>query len=177
MSERPIECTECKKPIAYLYTEIVAAATSSLNMCAECPRLQERLHGKLLTSRETAPSKDKTTGVCCGNCGTTLEAVKMGSPLGCSECYEIFSELLLIDLIRAKKVPRRLTMTKKSSTLHTGRTPGAISTVKPSARLLALHEALSDTLSREDYEQAAWIRDQIKEIMEKADGEKEKKQG
>jgi protein arginine kinase activator len=32
-----------------------------------------------------------------------------------------------------------------------------------------LNEALNETLTREDYEQAAWLRDQIKELMEKAD--------
>jgi protein arginine kinase activator len=38
--------------------------------------------------------------------------------------------------------------------------------INPSSRLLALNEALKETLSREDYEQAAWLRDQIKALTE-----------
>ena len=36
-------------------------------------------------------------------------------------------------------------------------------------QLVALHQALHETLSREDYEQAAWLRDQIKALTEGKD--------
>ena len=47
-----------------------------------------------------------------------------------------------------------------------GRTPGQAVAINPSLKLLALHQALNETLSREDYEQAAWLRDQIKALTE-----------
>jgi protein arginine kinase activator len=39
-----------------------------------------------------------------------------------------------------------------------------------------LNEALNETLKKEDYEQAAWLRDQIKAITEKTEQSDETKQ-
>ncbi|MBB64423.1 MAG: hypothetical protein CMO81_05110 [Waddliaceae bacterium] len=52
----------------------------------------------------------------------------------------------------------------KSTPVHVGRAPGQSAEMSPTLRLVALNEALKETLSREDYEQAAWLRDQIKEL-------------
>ncbi len=43
--ERPLECSECKKPIAVKYTEIVGHSIIHTCMCADCPELERRLHG------------------------------------------------------------------------------------------------------------------------------------
>ncbi len=51
-----------------------------------------------------------------------------------------------------------------------GRAPGEKIEISPSLKLIALNEALSETLSREDYEQAAWLRDQIKKLTESPNG-------
>jgi protein arginine kinase activator len=40
--------------------------------------------------------------------------------------------------------------------------------------LTALNEALVETLSREDYEQAAYLRDEIKSLTEGSDDEEKK---
>ena len=55
---------------------------------------------------------------------------------------------------------------KKSHPIHIGRAPGESLAISPSSRLLALNEALKETLNREDYEQAAWLRDQIKALTD-----------
>ena len=57
--------------------------------------------------------------------------------------------------------------TEREAALHTGRTPGETAKVSPAMRLVSLNEALNETLSREDYEQAAWLRDQIKKLTAK----------
>ncbi len=163
--ERPLECSECKKPIAVHYTEIVGDAISVTGMCADCPELQRRLHGT--PHHIAAGSSVEGTGLACGNCGTTLESVKMGNLLGCSECYAVFGDILLSELLAAGRAPTRLTSLKKEMPLHLGRAPGEVQEMSPSLRLLALNEALNETLKREDYEQAAWLRDQIKAITDK----------
>lgn len=164
-SDRPLECGECKKPIAIRYTEIVGNAFTHTSLCADCPELQLRLHG---TNPQdlVANQSGSVTGLSCGNCGTTLEEVKRGHRLGCSECYTVFEDVLLIEMQVANRLPSRILPAKKSIPIHIGRSPGEKLAINPSSRLLALNEALTETLNREDYEQAAWLRDQIKALTE-----------
>jgi protein arginine kinase activator len=162
--ERPLECGECKKNIAVYYTEVTANSKTTICMCADCPELQRRLHG--IPAEEQPGMLGESTGLACGNCGTTLNAVKMGAPLGCSDCYDVFDEVLLAELFAAKKIPPRLASAKKTIPIHIGRSPGETQEMNPSLKLLALNEALNETLKREDYEQAAWLRDQIKALTE-----------
>jgi protein arginine kinase activator len=166
LPERPLECGECKKPIAVQYTEIVGAAVVHNCMCADCPVLQRKLYGdRPLVGADGAPL-DSGTELMCGNCGTTLEAVRVGGGLGCSVCYDVFEEILLSELVSMEKLPARLATTKKSQLLHQGRVRGEALEISPSMRLLALNEALNEMLQKEDYEQAARLRDQIKALTD-----------
>ncbi len=162
--DRPFECSECKKPIAYQYTEIVGDNISQFHCCNECPVLRRRLLG----GQDIVPtgSIGLQAGLACGNCGTTLDAVRMGSPLGCSSCYEVFEAVILHELQAANRLPSRINQIRKSTPLHIGKAVGERREINPALRLLALNEALEDTLKREDYEQAALLRDQIKALTE-----------
>lgn len=163
--DRPLECGECRKPIVVRYTEIVGDVITHTNMCADCPELERRLHG--ISPAEQIYNQTGQAGLACGNCGTTLEEVKRGHRLGCTECYEVFGDLLLGELQAMNRLPARIMGTlKKSHAVHIGRAPGESLAINPSSRLLALNEALRETLSREDYEQAAWLRDQIRALTE-----------
>lgn len=163
--DRPLECGECKKNITVHYTEVVGNNITTTAMCADCPELQKRLHG--IPSPEAAAAQSEMgAGLACGNCGTTLEALRVGAPLGCSVCYEVFDAIMLQEMLASEKVPPRLATQKKSLPVHIGRAPGESLQINPALRLLALNEALSDTLKKEDYEQAAWLRDQIKALTE-----------
>lgn len=163
--ERPLECGECKKPVAVRYTEIIGDSITHTSMCADCPELQRRLHGT--SPRElVANQTGSAAGLACGTCGTTLEEVKRGHRLGCSECYNVFEDVLLMEMQAANRLPSRILPIKKGIPIHIGRSPGERLAINPSSRLLALNEALKETLSREDYEQAAWLRDQIKALTE-----------
>lgn len=166
--ERPLECGECRKPVMIHYTEVVGDLLVTTCMCSACPELQKRLHGT--TGMKSGSSQAlAVAGLVCGNCGTSLEAVRVGAPLGCNVCYDVFGDLLLHELLAADKVPQRLTNAKKSAPIHIGRSPGETQEINPALRLLALNEALSETLKKEDYEQAAWIRDQINELTDNSD--------
>ena len=61
---------------------------------------------------------------------------------------------------------------KKSQPLHIGKSPSIPVEMPASSRLTALNEALNEALKKENYEQAAWLRDQIKDLMEKTDDRK-----
>jgi protein arginine kinase activator len=166
MVERPVECSHCKKPVKVLYKEIVGDSVIITEMCAECPVLQHKLQGSV------DEKKESEAGLCCGHCGTSLESVKMGNPLGCSECYNLFSDLILSELLSADRIPSRLkqtVLTKKTQPIHIGKAPGKQVVFNPSSQLISLNEALNEALKRENYEQAAWLRDQIKSLTEKRD--------
>ncbi len=170
--ERPIECTECKKPIAVYYTEVMGHNLTRTCMCADCPELKKRLYG----SPEAAvglPAGEAKTGLACGNCGTTLEAIRVGASMGCSECYKVFEDVVLLEIQSSGKLAPRLENAKKTLPIHIGRAPGEVQELNPSLRLLALNEALNETLKREDYEQAAWLRDQIKALTEQPEKKKD----
>ena len=107
MAERPVECSHCKKTIKVIYKEIVGDSILCTEMCADCPILQQKLHGQNpeLQIRETLSEAE--AGLCCGNCRTTLESIQMGNPLGCSECYAVFSDVLISELSTMDKIPAR----------------------------------------------------------------------
>lgn len=169
--DRPFECGECRKPIKVIYTEIVGNSMSSISMCADCPELQRRLQGTSYLTHAGVLGEPGAS-LACGNCGTTLASVRMGTPVGCNVCYEVFGDILISEIQAAKRTPIKTPAGKKSTPLHIGRAPGETQEMSPSMRLLALNEALSETLKREDYEQAALLRDQIKALTEKHEQEK-----
>jgi len=164
MSDRPIECSQCKRPAKILYKEILGDTINCSAMCTECPVLQAKLHGET----------DKKTGqdgqVCCGSCGTSLESVLMGQSVGCIECYVVFNDFLVSELIAADAVPQPLQKklaAQKSQVIHIGKSPDQPIDITLSSRLASLNETLNDALKRENYEQAAMLRDQIKTLMDK----------
>lgn len=167
--DRPLECSECKKPIAVRYTEADKGKIVETSMCADCPHLLKRLKGGSITYPLATGAK---TGLVCGDCGTSLEDLQVGHPLGCSHCYEVFSEAIVIELNSRNKIPLKINTGKKNSTYHFGRILGEAIEVNPSLQLIALNEALNEMLKKEEYEQAAMIRDQINALEE---NEKKKK--
>jgi protein arginine kinase activator len=172
MTQRPIECGQCKKPIKVIYKEIVGESITCTEMCEDCPVLKEKLYGTKPSSAAPEGWSEAKAGLCCSNCRTTFDAVKMGNPLGCQDCYTVFDSLLISELIAAGKLPMRLRKGLASRTpppIHIGRLTKQSASVLSSSRLTALSEALNEALRKENYEEAAVLRDQIKELMEKKD--------
>lgn len=168
MPDRPVECSQCKKPIKVVYKEIVGKQIHVTQMCADCPILLQKLHG--MTPQELAGGvTESQTGLYCGHCHTPLESIKMGNPMGCFQCYMIFGDLLIGELIAEEKLPQAMEEARRNQPLHIGKTPQGPIHVPSSNRLTTLNEALNEALQKENYEEAAWLRDQIKQIMEKKD--------
>lgn len=164
MSDRPIECSQCKRPAKVLYKEILGETINCTEMCSDCPVLQDKLHG------EANKTDKKESQICCGSCGTSLESVRMGQPVGCTECYVVFNDFLVGELIAAGAIPPALQKklaSQRSQVIHIGKSPDQPVDITLSSRLSALNDALNDALKRENYEQAALLRDQIKNLTEK----------
>lgn len=173
--ERPMECCgECRRPIHVIYTEMVGKTISRFAMCSECPVLEQKLHGGGVATQ--TPGRAPASLVC-GGCGMTLDEVKMGAPLGCPLCYEIFQDEVIHEMMQLERLPPKSALQKRGEPLHVGRSPGHHQVIDPSLKLLALQQALHETLGREDYEQAALLRDQIREIEEQSKAPEEKDNG
>lgn len=129
-------------------------------MCQDCPMLRQKLYGT--QTHITVTPETLAAGLCCGSCGTTADEIKMGIPLGCSVCYEVFDDLLTQELLTQERLPS--SQRARKAAMHMGKQPGQTAEITPAMKLVALHQALHETLSREDYEQAAWLRDQIKAL-------------
>lgn len=170
MSERPVECSQCKKPTKVIYKEIIGKAITVTEMCADCPILLQRLFGTASEDKTTA-QEEGITGLYCAHCNTPLEAVKMGNPMGCAQCYAIFGDLLVQELIAENKLPKAMQEARRNQPLHIGKTPDKPVEMPASERLTSLNVALNEALQKENYEEAAWLRDQIKQLMGKKDDE------
>ena len=102
----------------------------------------------------------------CPDCGMTYEEFGKSGRLGCAACYDAFSKMLL-PLIR--RVQR--------STQHAGKKPlkGGAREPTPAHDLRLLQERLRKSVQSESFEDAAKIRDEIKQLEEKLKKEKKNK--
>lgn len=167
MNERPIECSQCKKCADVLYTEMVGDTATTIEMCHDCPILKQKLEGR----RRAKESTKKDEGICCSHCHTSLESVLMGEHLGCQECYHVFQDVLTDQIMETGLISPRLKQTPASptQTFHMGKTPFMGENPNQVKRLRDLNEALSEALNGENYEEAAWIRDQINSLTKASD--------
>ncbi len=167
MSERPLECSQCKKCADVIYTEMVGETVTTTEMCRDCPILRQKLEGKIPHKK----TQKKEEGLCCSHCHTSLEAILMGEPLGCKECYFIFQDVLVDQLMEAQLISPRLKPNPASPTptLHIGKTPFTNGNSENSNRIRDLNEALKSALKGENYEEAAWLRDQINSLTKASD--------
>ncbi len=165
-------CDICGKNSATVHlTEIVDEQMSELHLCEECARkksaqmeqqfgLSDLLAG--LADFEK-PSEDKEAVVLtCPNCGLSYKDFKKVGRLGCSECYQAFKKLLVPLLKRIH-----------GSNLHCGKCPvklpasGGAKAGRKKPDLQELKSRLQKAVEDEAYEEAAKLRDQIRELQEK----------
>ncbi|NNM44325.1 MAG: hypothetical protein HKM07_08310 [Chlamydiae bacterium] len=175
MADRPVECSHCKKPQKVIYKEIVDDTIVCYEMCADCPVLEQKLHGQTMQEEKKAGTATAEPGLYCDKCHTTLSSIKMGNYLGCSECYVVFADTIASELKSLGKIAahgKSAPFAKKSIPTHIGKSPEKPADITLSSRLSSLNEALNDALKKENYEQAAWLRDQIKALTDKPDESK-----
>jgi protein arginine kinase activator len=165
MPEKPVECSHCQKPTQVTYKEMANNISSCTQMCSDCPILAKKLHGGIDSS---IPKNNTFPLLHCALCMTTSETVQTGNPLGCNHCYVVFEDLLLEKFVSENTLSKSTIkefLVSPSTSLHKGKSPNQAATNIPlSNELSSLAVALSDAIQKEHYEQAAWLRDQIKEL-------------
>jgi len=97
----------------------------------------------------------------CPVCGLTLDEFKRGGKLGCAGCYKAFEETLT-----------PLLSSMHGSSRHMGKTPTHSAAEKEAANERAkLSAALKEAILREEYEEAARLRDAIRALDAERKGE------
>lgn len=168
-----ILCELCKQQPSTLHlTEITNGVKKEMHFCAKCANQKGvtfQSHFSLpdfLGSNEPEPapaaakSAKKVPAATCPHCGITYAQFRQAGRLGCPEDYTVFRKMLIPFIERIH-----------GSTQHAGKIPAraAGSADTEAAREIAgLRKALSDAVEREAYEDAARIRDQIRQVEEKA---------
>jgi len=165
-------CDVCNKnPATVHLTEIVDDQMNELHLCEECARqkstqmeqhfgLSDLLAG--LAEFEKPPKEkdaEATIALKCPNCGLTYADFKKIGRLGCSECYNAFKKYL-VPLI--KRI--------HGSNLHFGKSPVKTTVIKSEKKkpdLQDLRARLAKAIDAEAFEEAARIRDQIKDLENK----------
>lgn len=90
----------------------------------------------------------------CPSCKMTLQELSKTSKLGCSKCYEVFDDYI-------EPIMKRI----HGNSHHTGKLPlAADERLKTERKISSLKEELAAAVKREDFEQAAILRDKINEL-------------
>ena len=157
-------CCICKERNATVhYTKIDGDKVQKVDLCEECSKtkgvndpvgfeLADLLLG-LGASKEIEQSSGGSE-LKCPRCGFTQADFKKAGRLGCSECYKTFAEGL-----------EGLLKTMHKGTRHFGKVPEALrQTRELSDRLKLLQKKLSKAVEDENFEQAAALRDEIKQM-------------
>lgn len=173
-----MQCDVCKTKEAEVFlTQIVEGKIQKVNLCKACSKdrgvddptgfaLTELLAGLGTSTEAEKPPVELVQTVAertssssepaqrCPVCNFTQADFKKTGRLGCSECYQTFSESLG-NLLKAMH----------KGTSHTGKMPVSIAKAqKINERLKALQEDLQRAVRDENYEGAASLRDQIRRI-------------
>ena len=162
-------CCVCKeKPATVHYTKIDGGEMHKVDLCEECARskgvndptsfsLADLLLG-LGAAKEVEQSGG--TEVKCPKCGFTHADFKKAGRLGCAACYQTFSEGL-----------ESLLKTMHKGTRHVGKSPAALRDARDQAeRMKLLHKKLTKAIEEENFEQAAILRDEIKQTTNRLAG-------
>ncbi|MGL4423216.1 MAG: UvrB/UvrC motif-containing protein [Gemmataceae bacterium] len=166
-----MKCQFCGADATVHLTDIVQKKKRETHLCEECakkhnilptgPGPQLNLQALLeLILGQPAPLKEPTddpNSLVCSTCGTTYPQFRNEGRFGCAEDYDVFRTA--IEPIM-EKVHRGLT--------HVGKIPRSIRREQQAQQLSQLREELRQAVEHERYEEAARLRDEIrqKEVAE-----------
>ncbi|MGO4532834.1 UvrB/UvrC motif-containing protein [Paenibacillus sp. 2TAF8] len=163
-------CQECnKRPATLHFTKIVNGEKTEFHICESCAREKgEMIPGtsggfsihNLLSGLLDFDPAGKSSGAApaktlqCEECGMTYAQFSKVGRFGCSSCYKYFDS-------RLDPLFKRV----HGSTSHVGKVPArAGGRIKVKRQIADLKQNLKQSIAQEEFEEAAQIRDQIREL-------------
>jgi len=160
-----MQCQLCKKSPATVHlTQIVENEIKKVDLCESCAKekgindptgfsLADLLLGLGASQKMEEATAATGSEVVCPSCGFTQADFKKTGRLGCARCYEVFADGL-----------EALLKGMHKGTQHKGKVPPALRrAAAEKAQLSRLEAELKAAISREDFEKAATLRDEIKQ--------------
>ena len=156
-------CCICKeKPATVHLTDIKGDKMQKVDLCEECAKnkgvndstfaLADMLLG--LGASQEIEQASGGVEIKCPQCGFTQADFKKSGRLGCAECYKTFADGL-----------EGLLKSMHKGTRHAGKVPEGLQQTRDlSDRLNALQQKLAKAILEENFEQAAALRDEIKQM-------------
>ncbi len=155
-------CSMCGKKAATTHIKsTVNGVTEQHYLCPDCARaysannplslgsLIGSFFGDTLKTQAIADNRKR-----CSGCGVCFDDIASSGKVGCDRCYETFLDQLLPSLQRMHGRSR-----------HAGKTPAGIPDEDTAqTKLEALKAQLKLAIDEQNFEQAATLRDQIKEL-------------
>jgi protein arginine kinase activator len=156
-------CSICKEKEATVHlTQIAGDKMQKVDLCEDCAKTKGvndptgfSLADLLLGLGASQEIEQAAAGgeMKCPHCGFTQADFKKAGRLGCPDCYKTFSEAL-----------EGLLKTMHKGTRHVGKVPESLRQSRDlSDRLKLLQKKLSKAIEDEDFEEAAILRDEIKQ--------------
>jgi protein arginine kinase activator len=157
-----VKCQSCDLPATVHLTEIVGGKKKELHLCQACAEKQETLKQQekniavilqsMIGQHVGAPT-DELSRLTCPACGIKYMEFKAEGRLGCPHDYAVFRDALLPLLERIHRAVR-----------HRGKIPPhAIRHAAAEGELRDLRQRLRRAVEAEAYEEAARLRDTIKQ--------------
>jgi len=149
-------------------TDIVNKKKREAHLCEKCARERDLLPetaGQAIDLKalvnlmmapepaQFAPSVTVPVALQCPKCGLTYAAFKGEGRFGCAHDYDVFRSVLEPLLERVHR-----------GTAHTGKLPAAARDAARVARIAGLRTEMATAIGTENYEQAARLRDLIREM-------------
>ncbi|MEH7124657.1 UvrB/UvrC motif-containing protein [Bacillus sp. JJ1532] len=166
-------CQECnQRPATLHFTKILNGEKAEYHLCEKCAQekgdmfmlsgapgfsIHNLLAGLLnmdTTFQNTTEDPFKQEEILqCEQCSMTFQQfIKVGR-FGCAHCYQAFSDQL-------EPILRRL---HSGNSVHNGKIPARIGgTIHLRKSIVELKQSLKDSISKEEFERAAEIRDEIR---------------
>ncbi len=167
-----MECDVCKQDNASVFlTQIVAGQVQKVNLCEGCAdekgvddpkgfNLADLLNGM---GEKTTQSKS-SRGTICPNCGFSQGDFKKTGRMGCSECYEVFETGVEGLLNAMHKGTQHLGKIPNGGKPRTRPKPAEAPAPSLSSRVEDLQKQLAASIESENYEEAARIRDELRQL-------------
>ena len=182
-------CQICKaNPATIHIQEIVNGETNTLHICAECAKKRNLAEGNAANSHfhemlerltqaiansadlklaelfeQNKPQEEDVQDIQCSACGTSWQEYKKHGKLGCAACYEQFGQRLIEDFaldqhgsVHCGKTP--------PETVEQWQDPAVSERIGLRRELERIRKGLDESIRREEFEQAAELRDRIAAI-------------
>lgn len=169
-------CEECGRPATVHVTTIANGQRQDHHLCESCAREKGELEflpdaqkaletwiaslAGLAGHAAQAPGTAAVPDVSCPHCGLTFREFTQTSLLGCPQCYRSMAQALAPVITHVQ-----------GTAGHSGKLPNRLEgAVRRQQDIRRLREALARHVAREEYEEAARVRDRLR-ALEREEGE------